>query len=142
MNLDRLISRIKQEEGFSPYAFWDDAKGGGCGQWTFGYGTCAPGEGCSITEPQAEGELREKVQQCVMDLQEIFKGYHIPSDKEDALLDMLYNLGESRFRKFRKLIAAVKGGDWIEAGKQVRDSIYYTQVTNRAEENAATLEAA
>lgn len=139
MNLEKLIARIKEEEGFSPYAFWDDAKGGGGGQWTFGYGACAPGEGCSITEPQADGALREKVQQHVLDLQEIFSGYYIPSDKEDALLDMLYNLGESRFRKFRKLIAAVKKGDWKEAGKQVRQSIYYKQVTTRAEENAATL---
>lgn len=141
MNLDRLIERIKDEEGFSAYAFWDDAKGGGCGQWTWGYGTCAPGEGCTITQPQADGLLREKVQQCVLDYMEIFRGCKIPSDKDDALLDMLYNLGESRFRKFKKMIAAVKAGDWKEAGAQVRKSIYYTQVTNRAEENAATLEA-
>lgn len=29
MDLDKLVARIKQEEGFSPYSFWDDAKGGG-----------------------------------------------------------------------------------------------------------------
>lgn len=140
MNLAKLIDRIKEEEGFSAYSFWDDAKGGGIGQWTWGFGTCAPREGCFITEAKAEGELREKVQQHVLDFGEIFNGTMIPSDKEDALLDMLYNLGESRFRRFRKMIAAVKKGNWPEAAKQVRNSIYYQQVTKRAEENAATLE--
>jgi len=141
VDLNKLLKRIKEEEGFCAYSFWDDAKGGGGGQWTWGFGTAAPGEGCFITEEQADSALREKVQQHVVDFREIFKGYHMPSDKEDALLDMLYNLGESRFRKFKKLIAAVKKGDWPEAGKQVRNSIYYQQVTKRAEENAATLEA-
>ena len=140
MNLDKLLERIRQEEGFAPYSFWDDAKGGGGGQWTWGFGTCAPGEGCFITEAQADSALREKVQQHVLDFGEIFAGCDIPSDKEDAIMDLLYNLGETRFRKFRKLIAAVKRGDWPEAGKQVRNSIYYKQVTNRAERNAATLE--
>jgi len=141
MDLLKIVSRIKEEEGFSPYSFWDDAKGGGKGQWTFGYGTVAPGEGCSITEPKALAELEAMVTVHLEDYNEIFSGFHIPSDKEDALMDMLYNLGESRFRKFRKLIAAVKRYDWKEAGKQIRESIYYKQVTSRAEENAQTLEA-
>jgi len=140
MDLDKLLKRIKEEEGFAPYSFWDDAKGGGKGQWTWGFGTCAPGEGCYITKEKALAELEAKVAVHLEDYNEIFHGCAIPSDKEDALLDMLYNLGESRFRKFKKMIAAVKRCDWKEAGKQIRDSIYYKQVTNRAEKNAATLE--
>jgi GH24 family phage-related lysozyme (muramidase) len=142
MNIEQLIERIKREEGFSPYSFWDDAKGGGKGQWSWGFGTCAPGEGCYIHKAKALAELEAKVAIHLEDYNEIFHGCAIPSEKEDALMDMLYNLGESRFRKFRKLIAAVKVADWLEAGKQVRNSIYYKQVTNRAERNAQTLEAA
>ena len=62
MDLDRLISRLKAEESFSPCSFWDDAPGGGGGQWSWGYGSKAPGPDCTISEEQAEGELREKVQ--------------------------------------------------------------------------------
>ena len=141
MDLLKLVSRIKQEEGFSPYSFWDDAKGGGKGQWSWGFGTEAPGEGCYIHKAKALAELEAKVAVHLEDFNEIFLGCTIPSDKEDVLMDMLYNLGESRFRKFRKLIAAVKAADWPEAGKQVRNSIYYKQVTNRAETNARIMEA-
>ena len=47
MNIERIIERVKQEEGFRPVAYWDRK------QWTYGYGCKAPGEGATITEPEA-----------------------------------------------------------------------------------------
>lgn len=141
IDITKYIERIKHEEGFTPYSFWDDAPGGGEGQWTWGYGTCAPGPGCVISTEKAEAELHKKVEEHLNDLEEIFWTCNIPEEKRLALLDMLYNLGETRFRKFTKMIAAVKKQQWEKAAKEVRNSIYYKQVTNRAEENAQILEA-
>jgi GH24 family phage-related lysozyme (muramidase) len=137
---DKYAARIREEEGFTPYSFWDDAPGGGKGQWTWGYGTVAPGEGCTCTEEQALKEVEVKIKQHLKDYEEVFDNQDITEAKMLALLDMMYNLGETRFRKFSKLIAAVKAYNWKEAGRQVRQSLYYRQVTNRAEENAQILE--
>ena len=49
-----------------------------------------------------------------------------------ALLSMAFNLGESRLRKFTKMIAAVKIRDWQEVAKQAEDSMWYTQVGKRS----------
>ena len=35
--------------------------------------------------------------------------------------------------QFKKMIQAIRDGDWIEAGNQMQDSRWYKQVTNRAD---------
>lgn len=39
-----------------------------------------------------------------------------------ALLDMRYGLGLTRFRSFRRMIAAIHRVDWASAGKEAMDS--------------------
>jgi len=48
-----------------------------------------------------------------------------------ALLDMAFNLGESRLRKFTRLIDAVKERDWTRAAAEAKNSLWYVQVRNR-----------
>ena len=58
-----------------------------------------------------------------------------PDDAQIALLDMAYNLGHTRLRRFRKLIRAVKRGKWHEAAQEIENSKYFEQVTERATSN-------
>ena len=53
---------------------------------------------------------------------------------------MMFNMGRPRLSGFKKFNAAVKGGDWLEAAKEGRDSRWYTQVTTRAERLMVRLE--
>jgi len=46
---------------------------------------------------------------------------------------MRFNLGPAGFRQFKKMIAAVNAGNFIEAAAQMKDSRWYRQVKNRAE---------
>ena len=46
---------------------------------------------------------------------------------------MMFNMGRPRLSKFKKMIQAIRDGDWIEAGNQMKDSRWYKQVTNRAD---------
>ena len=48
-----------------------------------------------------------------------------------ALLDLAFNLGEPRLRKFVRLIDAVKERDWGKAAEEARNSLWYVQVGNR-----------
>ena len=42
-----------------------------------------------------------------------------------ALIDLRYNLGPSRFRGFKRMLAALDAQDWPAAGSHLRDSKWY-----------------
>ena len=53
---------------------------------------------------------------------------------------MMFNMGRTRLSKFKKMHAAILEGNWTEAAKEGRDSLWYRQVTNRAERLMERLE--
>lgn len=52
--------------------------------------------------------------------------------RQYALIDMCFNLGISRFSRFKKMIAALKEGDYDRAAKEMLDSKWAKQVGQRA----------
>lgn len=56
-----------------------------------------------------------------------------PGEVQEILVNMMFNLGRTRFRGFKKMIAALHSHNWAEAAKEGRDSKWYQQVTKRAE---------
>lgn len=59
--------------------------------------------------------------------------------RRDVILDMVFNLGLPRFRRFKKTIAAIKAEDWGEAAREMLDSQWARQVGKRAKELAAMM---
>jgi len=55
-------------------------------------------------------------------------------DRKLVILNMAFNLGETRLRTFRKMWAALGQKDWDEAANQMVDSKWYGQVGKRAVE--------
>lgn len=108
---------------------------------TTGYGRNLTDNG--ISEDEAELMLKNDLEVCKDVLYDIFgfENFLLLSDKRRMILtDMVYNLGESRFRTFKKMIHAVKNRDYYEAATQILDSNYATQVPNRAKRNAKLME--
>lgn len=66
-----------------------------------------------------------------------FFGYTL--NRTIALLDMAYNLGETRFRGFHEMISAILAGDWAQASEQALRSLWARQVRQRAVEDANLL---
>lgn len=128
MNLKRLIDQIKQDEGFSPKPYWDISR------WTWGYGTKAPGPDGVITEAEAEADLRNKVQIAVMEYERLFAAQKAEIDdvRAEALCNMIYNLGGTRFRTFANLIRHAMALDWEKAAKAAADSLWFRQVGKRS----------
>lgn len=56
--------------------------------------------------------------------------------RKDVVLDMVFNLGLSRFRRFRKTIAAIEARDWEQAAREMLASLWARQVGRRARELA------
>ena len=53
-----------------------------------------------------------------------------------VIVDMVFNMGMTRFKGFQKMIAACTRGDWDEAANQMLQSVWASEVKGRAAEDA------
>jgi GH24 family phage-related lysozyme (muramidase) len=56
-----------------------------------------------------------------------------PDEVKEILVNMMFNMGRTRLGKFKNFKSALEAGDWKKAAVEGRDSLWYRQVTNRAE---------
>lgn len=144
----KLIERIKLNEGSIPL----QAKLGhfkedqffkykcSMGVWTIGYGHAIKASECfdtGITESQADDMLADDIKVA----QSYAKQIHVDSNDEvnDVLTEMIFQLGYSGTKKFKKFIAALKASDYMEAAAQIIDSNWYRQTPNRVMLHVHTL---
>jgi lysozyme len=60
--------------------------------------------------------------------------------RQAAVIDLMFNLGPSRFAGFKNMIAALDRSDYKDAAAQLLDSAYALQVGQRARDLAYMLE--
>jgi len=105
---DKLIEMIKRHEGSKKnkngrhilYKCPAD-------KWTCGYGRNA--EDVGFSEDEVELMLQNDINYAIEILKKIFHNFDDFSDnRQNALIDMMFNLGASRFLLFRKMIVAIK----------------------------------
>ena len=51
--------------------------------------------------------------------------------RKRAVADLCYNMGKAKVAKFTKFLAAFKTSNWVEAGAQLKDSLWFKQVASR-----------
>ena len=64
----------------------------------------------------------------------------LPGEVQEILVNMMFNMGRTRLSKFKKMHAAILEADWKTAAREGRDSLWYRQVTNRADRLMERLE--
>ena len=124
----RLRQMLERHEGLrlKPYRC-------SAGKMTIGYGRNLDDVG--ISEEEASYLLNNDIKRAEGDLISIFPYFSgFSKSRQDALLDMMFNLGKTRFLGFKKMIAAIKNDDWKEAKIQAMDSKWAAQVGYRAKE--------
>lgn len=103
--------------------------------WTIGYGhTKGVKEGDTITQEEAEKLL---VEDMIVARTEVYKLFpeefkKMSGEQKDALTNMMFNLGWNKFNEFKKMIEAIRAGDWNKASKEALDSDWARQVKGRA----------
>lgn len=75
-----------------------------------------------ITREEALYLLWSRIGQCIRDLQTFRWWYHLDEARRNALIDLRYNLGPTRFRGFKRMLAALEAHDWPQAAAEMRDS--------------------
>lgn len=76
--------------------------------------------------------LQLDILQARIDYNKVFKGVDMNNVRKDALVNMVFNLGLGRFKKFKKMIGAIKEGNWKKASEEAEDSIWRKQTGYRA----------
>ena len=143
----QLLKELKEEEGFRSIPYLDTQ-----GFWTIGYGRNIDGLPLSeqefthlfpnesiknnnrqwliktwskskITRESAIYLLESVVSTCEQEARFIYDDFDsYKTTKKVVILDLLYNLGLSRYKGFKKHIKAVKVKDWDTAAKELLNS--------------------
>lgn len=129
--MSELREMIKRHEGLrlEPYKC-------SAGKLTIGFGRNLTDVG--ITKREADYLLDGDIYISTVNIHSIFYPHaeSWPHSTFDALTDMMFNLGLIKFRRFKKMIAALEAKNWNLAADEMLDSKWSTQVGQRAIELA------
>jgi len=91
-----------------------------------------------ISKEEAYALLETDIESAELDARKVFRNLWDPSflnlARYNVIVSMVFNLGLGRFKKFKKMIAAVKARDWDRAADEMLDSKWASQVGRRATE--------
>lgn len=125
-----IFDHLKEAEGFSKHPY-DDV-----GDLSIGYGRNLTSVG--IDEHEAEVMLRRDVQRCRRELLQFDWYSELSEVRKMTVESMVYNLGISRFKKFKNCIAAISAGNFDRASEEIYPhSLYAKQLPDRAKKYAA-----
>ena len=139
MNREAVFEQLKIDEGVE-YEIYNDH----LGYPTFGVGHLILESDPEHGQPVGTAVTEERVKECFeadLDLA-IGECEHLygegrfgdlPDEVQQILVNMMFNMGRTRLSKFKNFNAAIEAGDWKTAAVEGRDSLWYRQVTNRAE---------
>jgi len=129
MNQSRLRRQIRRHEGFRRHPYVDST-----GHTSIAYGRNLDGVGISRLEAKVllDNDITVAANHCRR-----FPWFaELKPIRQEALVNMVFNLGWTKFNTFVRMIAALEARDYNEAAKQLLDSLYARQVGSRARELA------
>ena len=127
MNLSRLKKQLRRHEGFRGDPYKDSE-----GNWTIGYGHLL-----NWSKQKAREELGSDIRLAELECRGRFRFFdQLNSTRQEVLVNMMFNLGWPRLKKFVKMIAAAEAGDHELVAVEMLDSKWHRQVKGRAEELA------
>ena len=116
---------LKRQEGFSRFLYDD------CGDQSAGYGRNMTQIG--LSEEEAEFLLENDIRRVEKELERFPWFENLNAVRRAAVTSLNYNLGITRFLKFKLMLKALAEGDMNKAAYEVfPNSLYAKQVPNRA----------
>lgn len=127
-----LKALLRKHEGWRNKPYIDTV-----GKMTIGCGRNLSDRG--LDDSEIMFLLEKDIVITMADLLSIFPNFMDFSDRRRMALISLAFIGKERLLTFKKMIQAIKGGDWHKAADEVIDSKYAAQVGHRAVEIASML---
>ena len=131
---DKLRALLIRHEGIRLFPYEDSV-----GKLTIGIGRNLDDRGLSNEE--VNYLFTNDVDMATLDLMKIFPDFSgWTESRRNALVDAMFNLGNTRFLGFKKMIAALKACNWKTAASEMRNSYWAEQLPARVEELARMVE--
>ena len=143
---EELLEQLKEDEGVKYEVYLDH----------LGYPTCGIGHLIKPEDAESKLEIGDEVsEERVIELfkQDVgiacrdaislygWSGFcEWPEEVQNILINMMFNMGQTRLTKFKNMHRALEAQNWKQAAIEGRDSKWYEQVTNRAERLMSKLE--
>lgn len=126
--MKRLIEQLKRHEGVSKWAYEDHL-----GYITVGVGRCLDPEiGLGLSDKEIDYLLMNDIERCYKELECLSWFPDLDPVRQEALVNMVFNLGLTRFLQFKKTLAYLAEGKYPQAADEMLDSKWARQVKNRA----------
>ena len=126
-----LMSRIMEDEGFRSKVYQCPA-----GYLTIGYGrNVDPTGGKGITQSEAIMLLSHDISECEDDVRDFYGPLlwdRFGLVRQNALINMRFQLGGAGFRKFELMHDAIRQQDWERASNEAVGSLWAKQTPQRA----------
>ena len=128
---EHLLEMLKRHEGVEKFAYRCSEN-----KMTIGVGRNIDKHGgLGLADDEIDYLLQNDIDRVVSELDNAYEWFSdLDTVRQDAMVDISFNLGQTRLRDFKKALAAMAGGDWSEAADQFMDSRWSGQVGNRAKE--------
>ena len=137
MNIESLREEIEADEGCKYEVYLDHL-----GLPTFGIGHLVLDSDIEYGEPAGTIVSEDRVSECfnsdidtvLSECERLYEDFSdLPEDVQRIIANMMFNMGYPRLSKFKGMKAGVDARDWQQAADEMVDSVWYRQVTNRAE---------
>tara|TARA_R100001244_G_scaffold38310_1_gene34722 strand:+ start:167 stop:589 length:423 start_codon:yes stop_codon:yes gene_type:complete len=126
---DKLIEMLKVHEGVETYAYKCSEN-----KITIGVGrNVDKAGGLGLSDDEVDYLLQNDIDRVISELKSEYDWFSDLDDiRQDAMIDISFNLGQTRLRSFKKALSAMSEGDWDNAADQFMDSRWSDQVGIRA----------
>ena len=129
MNIQRLSDQLIIHEGLELFCYECSAS-----KQTIGVGrNIDPNNGLGITEDEARYLLKNDINRVESELQAAYGWFtELDDARKEAVVNMVFNLGLTRFNQFKATIKHIENRDYELAGAEALNSRWAEQVGQRA----------
>lgn len=131
----KLIEQLKLHEGVRSHPYDCPA-----GYLTIGVGRNISETGLGLSDDEIDYLLRNDIERCYQELDRLSWFMDLDTVRQEALVNMCFNLGFPRLMKFAKMMGAMAEGKYALAAAEALDSKWARQVGKRAQDIAHMLE--
>ena len=133
--MSKLVEQLKRHEGIRTHAYQCTAN-----MTTVGVGRNIDEDGgIGLSIDEIEFLLENDIKRCKQELISFPWFSQIDSVRQDALINLCFNLGMTRLLGFRNALTAMSVGDYDKAADEFMDSRWAKEVGSRAEEVCAMI---
>lgn len=133
IDIEKLTAELRRDESFRDRVYTCSA-----GKLTIGYGHNI--EDNPIPEKIANDLLGHDIGQTLAKCERWRWFYPLSDVRKRVIVNMVFNIGAGGVARFRRMIDAIECGEFDRAAHEMRDSLWYSQVGQRAERLAVMME--